>query len=381
MKALLESSLRERFDITFLNTNFRSSNAQRGRLDFSLVRAFFRFILQLYWKLATTQPRIVYYFVTATRLGWLGRDIWCIALSRLLGAKVVIHMRAAHFRRNYEDAPAPAKALIRLACSLVSVGIVQAHSLRDQFAGLLPEERIVVVHNSIDTELFANDEPFHCHRRLVLFLGHLSHAKGYCDLLKVIPRIVSKYPDVCFTFAGNKVTNETNVHFNQLTGERLNFENPDEVFRSCIENRHEQNYRYLGIVTGAEKLDLIRRCSFIVLPSYSEGFSMAVLEAMGMAKPVVCTPVGALGEIVVDRVNGMLVQPGDLEALEGAIEELLADDLLRDRIADTNHVYVRQKFRIDSIAASMGDIFAQLLTAGGTKHIQSAVACRESEHQ
>lgn len=366
MKALLESSLAKRFDISFLNTNFRSSNAQRGRLDLSLVRAFFRFIRLLCTALLSKRPRLVYYFVTATRLGWLGRDVWCILLSRLFGAKVVIHMRAAHFRRNYEDAPPLARRIIRFACSLVSLGIVQAESLKDQFAGLVADERIAVIHNSIDTEVFHNPDP-RCHDpRLVLFFGHLSHAKGYCDLLKVIPKIAERHPDVCFAFAGTKVRHETNVHFNHRTGERLHAEDPDEIFARHVENRFERNYRYLGVVTGEQKLDLLRRCAMLVLPSYSEGFSMAVLEAIAMAKPVVCTPVGALGEIIAHRINGLLCEPGDLDALEGAIEEFLVDEELRNRIAGTNHEYARRRFRIDVVASALGDLFDGVLASQKT---------------
>lgn len=361
MKSLLESSLDQRFDVLFLNTNFRNSNAQRGKIDLSLFRAFVRFVGMLCTVLLFKRPQLVYYFVTATRLGWLGRDVWCIVLSRFLGAKVVIHMRAAHFRRNYEDAAPIVKAIIRYTCSLVNMGIVQSHSLKGQFLGLVPYERIAIIHNSIDTDAFKNPAPTVFDRRIVLFLGHLSHAKGYCDLLKVIPKIADRHPDVLFTFAGNKVNNETNVHFNLLTGERLLTENPDEVYSKFIEKHYEANYCYLGVVAGDEKMDILRRCNFLVLPSYSEGFSMAILEAITVAKPVVCTPVGALGEIICDKINGLVCAPGDLSALEEAIDKLLSDVELRNHIATANHEYARKNFRIDVIASDLGDLFDRVL--------------------
>ena len=361
MKSLLESSLADKYDILFINTNIRKSNSERGRVGLATLVAFPILILKLVALEVFKRPKLVYYFVTATRYGWVGRDAWFILLSRLLVGKVVIHMRAGHFKKSYSSCSKIEQTLIRFACSHTAKGIVQANNLREQFSGLVPEERIAVVYNSVDTNLYCNGDPLNYDRNCILFLGHLSYAKGYCDLLKIIPRIASRHPDVCFYFAGTPLKQERNVFHNQITGETLQFEEPDVCFEKYIRGSFEKNYKYLGIVSGQEKLDMLRRCNFLVLPSYSEGFSMAALEAMAMAKPVVCTPVGALGEVIKTGVNGLLVSPGDTEQLADSILKLLEDPQARDEYAQTNDKYVREVFSIEIIVEQLAEQFESVL--------------------
>ena len=363
MKTLLESSLAERFNISFLNTNIRESNAQRGKFDLIMVIAFFFFIFRLLFMMVVKRPLLVYYFVTATRLGWLGRDIWCIFIARLFGAKVVIHMRAGHFRHNFETFNTIEKKIVKAACSLVSLGLVQAKNLRNQFQGLLEEDKIVEVYNAVDTGKYYNDTLYDYNPNMILFLGHLSYAKGYLDILKILPNIAQEYPDIRFYFAGTKIKYEKNVCRNQMTGQPIVFEDPDECYEKYIQQKYDKNYAYLQVVGEQEKMALLRKCNFLILPSYSEGFSVAVLEAMSMGKPVICTAVGAHGEIIKDGVNGFLSSPGDRGQLAKNILTLLSDEELRNRIATTNRLYVLENFDINKVAKQLGDHFDKLLSS------------------
>lgn len=361
MKNLLGSSLRQRFDISYLNTNVRKSNATKGNIDIIILLAFFSFVARLVWQLITKRPALVYHFVTATRLGWLGRDVWCIFLSRIFGARIIIHMRAGHFKHNYHECGRLTKGIIHNACSLVTRGFVQSQSLRNQFEGLIQDNRIEVIHNSIDCHKYSPSDPTNYNKNMILFLGHLSYAKGYCDLLKIIPDVVNEHPEVVFHFAGTKIKKGTNVMHNQVTGERLLYDDPDACFDNIIKGRYDKNYIYHGIADEDLKLELLNECNFLVLPSYSEGFSMAVLEALSMGKPVVTTPVGALTDVVVHGVNGLLNRPGDLMSLKDNICCLLSGQRLRDQIAQTNFQYVRKHFSIEKISNQIGDCFLEAI--------------------
>ncbi len=361
MKTLLESPLAQEFDISFLKTNVRTSNAQKGKIDFSLVGAFFSFIFRLLFMMLSEKPRFVYYFVTATRLGWLGRDIWCILISKIMGAKVVIHMRAGHFRHNFRTFRKIEKKIIRFACSHVSLGIVQAEKLKDQFEGLIAGHKIVSIYNAIDCGKYQNPDLYDYQSDVILFLGHLSFAKGYCDLLKAIPKIAEKHPGVRFCFAGTKIKQERNVHYEQTTGSAIATEDPDECYERFVSGTCEKNHICLGNIGEGEKIKWLKRANFLVLPSYSEGFSMSVLEAVTMGKPVICTRVGALGEIVKDEIHGLLIRPGNIQELEQAIDRLLSDSDLRNRIAENNHAYALQTFSKEIISRQLSDCFNQLL--------------------
>lgn len=357
MKILFESSINDSFELHLLRTNVRKSNIAKGKFDLTMIVSFFSFISRLLKEFIFFRPRIVYHFVTATKLGWLGRDIWLIFLSRLFLKKVVIHMRAGHFKQNF-DAMAPFEQwLVKLACSSVQAGIVQAQILKNQFAGLVKKKHLHYVYNAIDVSVYDNPEPEHYDPYKFLFLGHLSFAKGYCDLLQAIPQILEKYPACKFYFAGTPIEIENNVFQNQETGEFLSIIGAEECKNKFLLNEFEDSYIYLGVLNEEEKIRHLRDSNALILPSYSEGFSMAILEAMSVGKPVVCSTVGALSEVVHDGVNGFTFQPGDVNGLASAVIKLLHNQPARDEIACTNYWMVRKKFTQDIISHQLVEIF------------------------
>ena len=84
------------------------------------------------------------------------------------------------------------------------------------------------------------------------------------------------------------------------------------------------------------------------------------MEAMAVGKPLVCTPVGAHREYIVDRVNGMLVAPGDIEALAQSIATLLIDRPLREAIGQNNRRDVQEKFEIGIVASLLGQYLQEV---------------------
>ena len=168
--------------------------------------------------------------------------------------------------------------------------------------------------------------------KICIVYRSLSHAKGYCDILKSIPKIVKEFPDVKFCFAGTLITEEHNVFFDGVTGKPINHTNPEDIFKEYIENTHESNYVYLGKLDEKQKIDWLNKSNLFILPSYSEGFSMSVLEAIAVGKPIT-TPVGALKDIL-EEVNA-ITNPGDIEAITNAVLRFLKDKALK-KVANNN---------------------------------------------
>lgn len=353
MKLFLESSLKNSFDVIFLKTNVRSHNVNKGRFDHHMVLAFFKFFSRLIYLIVRRRPRIAYYPVTATVLGWVGRDSWCLLLCRLFGIRTVIHLQGSHLKLNVRKFPSWARTLARLSCRKVSLALVEANCLRDQFDGWVRRDRVQVLYEAIDTKTYDNDELKNFDQNQILFLSSMTKAKGYCDVVRAIPIVAERFPDIRFLFAGELGSSERGVFYNQLTGEKLVYEKPSHLHDDISSGVYKDNYKHLGVVSGGEKLRLIRNANIFVLPSYSEGFSRALLEAMSMGKPVICTPVGAHREVVQNGVHGLLMAPGDVEKLAQNIVRLLEDTALRNEIARANYRYVRENFDIAKIARHM----------------------------
>lgn len=363
IKLLMESPLKEMADLRLLNINYRKDMASKGRIDLHALSAFFLIQLRLVARCIGFRPDIVYYYVTATKNGWLLKDIWIIMTAALFRRKIVIHMRAGHFKFVYDAMPGWTRRVIRFACRRCSLALVQGEALRDQFEGLVDSGRIRVINNMIDVQKFNNPDAGNYDPQRFFFMGHLSCAKGYCDLLAVMPRILKEFPECKFVFAGYKLEKERNVFREQTTGREIVMEAPEDAFRTHIAGKFEANYEYLGPIGEEDKIRELKRCTAFVLPSYSEGFSMAVLEALSLGKPVVCTPVGALGEVVRAGENGLVVPAGDRDALFEALHRILVDSKLRNDMIARNHQYVTDHYSQQVVARKLHAEFATLVNS------------------
>jgi glycosyltransferase involved in cell wall biosynthesis len=105
-------------------------------------------------------------------------------------------------------------------------------------------------------------------------------------------------------------------------------------------------------LTPAQRDEVLVSAHVFVLPSRDEGLPMALLESMGHGLVPVVSPVGSIGEVVQDGENGLLVPPGDVAALKRALESLLADEGLRDRLAKAARSTV-EPFAIESYMDEM----------------------------
>src|SRR5436305_3920263 len=81
-----------------------------------------------------------------------------------------------------------------------------------------------------------------------------------------------------------------------------------------------KNVRFAGWRSGREKLRFFSVVEILALPSYGEGLPNAMLEAMAAGRPVICTTVGSIPDVLEGSKAGMLHAPGDLAGLIAAIE-------------------------------------------------------------
>lgn len=100
----------------------------------------------------------------------------------------------------------------------------------------------------------------------------------------------------------------------------------------------------LGFLAPAELAGHFDRAAAVVCPSRREGYGVVARQAMAHGRPVVATAVGGLAEAIVDGESGVLVPPGDPQALRRALERLLADPDLRRRLGSAARERVRERY-------------------------------------
>ena len=99
----------------------------------------------------------------------------------------------------------------------------------------------------------------------------------------------------------------------------------------------------------------------LVLPSHHEGLPMSMLEAMAAGVAVVVTSVGAIPEALNTDEDGVIVPPGDVDALADALDALLADSERRGRIAATGRARVIRDYSVARVARDLDAVYRQLL--------------------
>jgi glycosyltransferase involved in cell wall biosynthesis len=107
--------------------------------------------------------------------------------------------------------------------------------------------------------------------------------------------------------------------------------------------------------------DLLSACDIFVLPSRHEGLGVAALEAMALARPVVATHVGGLGEAVLDQRTGLLVPPDDAPALQAALARLLREPELRERLGAAGPARIAQRYHAEAMVEAYERLYFEVL--------------------
>jgi glycosyltransferase involved in cell wall biosynthesis len=130
----------------------------------------------------------------------------------------------------------------------------------------------------------------------------------------------------------------------------------------------ERRARDLGIAERVRFAGLVddpspyyARAGAFVMPSWAEGLSNALLEAMAFGLPVVATRIGGNVDLVEDGVNGLLVEPGDPDGLASALARVLGDEALAGRLGAAARRTVLDGYTMERAAERYLDLYRAAL--------------------
>ncbi len=183
----------------------------------------------------------------------------------------------------------------------------------EDFFGELLGQRSRVVYNGIVAGAADHVVPFAYPRSYMLAIGRHVPQKGFDVLLQAMSRLRARGQACDLILAGDGTEHA--------------------ALRALAAELHlEDSVVFPGRVDHQKAMSLFAGCTIFVLPSRHEPFGIVNLEAMAHARPIVASRVGGVPEIVSNDENGLLVPPGDADALATALGRLLADEALRQRL-------------------------------------------------
>ena len=130
-----------------------------------------------------------------------------------------------------------------------------------------------------------------------------------------------------------------------------------------IAARNLANHVVMEGYLNQDKLrELYAACEVLALPSFVEGLPVVLMEAMAMEIPCVATWITGVPEIIHHEVDGLLVPPGDAEALAQAIARLMDDAELRRNLGQQARLAILKKFDLHRNTEHFADILAALIS-------------------
>lgn len=217
---------------------------------------------------------------------------------------------------------------IKLADIILSVSIFSSNFI---ISKLNINNDIKVIYNPINENCFKHDiieanESTPCQ---ILFFGKAKKEKGVHSLILAFNRISEHYPFAKLVIAGD---------------------GDIEKVKELIAPHAQKNVSFLGFVNKDRIFEEIDSSSFCVLPSYFENFSMAALEVMARGKALIYTKESSGYELITEYVNGLLVNPYDINDIYNKICFLINNKDIRKKIALNGYHTCLERFSTNSIA-------------------------------
>ena len=193
--------------------------------------------------------------------------------------------------------------------SVIAISDAVRGHLKNDFN--VPDKKITLIYNGVDTEKFTSNSLRRKQKRAELkvedrvvigIIGRLSDVKGHDILIRAMQNIVRQIPNAILLIFGTGKT--------------------EQELRNLTEELHLQNYVRFYSVT-ANTNSTLQLFDAVATPSMQEGLGISVLEAQAAGVPVVASRVGGIPDLIEDNKTGILVDSGNSNLLANAIIELL----------------------------------------------------------
>ena len=273
------------------------------------------------------------YHIHAASYGSTFRKGWYIHAAKKWEKKVILHIHGAEYMLFYEKSNQKDKiiSILKEADEVIALSADWKKKFDETFG----------LKNCIDTErLKPAITSVKDHPHTIVSLGRLGERKGTYDLIKAIERVKIQIPDIKCYLAG------------------------DGDIDRCKQIVEEKNLKSNIIIVGwadfDKKLELLKKSSVLVLPSYNEGLPMAILEGMACGKAIISTTVGAIPEVVKEE-NGILIEPGDVEKLSEALIRYCMNQETVEKIGKNNIALIHTKYSMDAMHQKLAQYYIDVM--------------------
>lgn len=261
-------------------------------------------------------------------------------VARFFKKKVIFHMHAGEFDRYYQNSNR--KKWILSSIEKCDKIIVLSEYWKEFYIKLgITPKKIVVINNIITVPKTKDYYKENDNRIHALFLGWLNDKKGIFDLIDVLKS-----------------------HHDELKGKfylKIGGRDNEKLIKDIIkEEKLDDILSFEGWVYGDKKNQLLEWNNIFILPSYYECLPISILEAMSYGQAIISTTVGGIPEIVKNHENGILIEPGDKEALWNSIKYFIENKSKIKEYGDVSLKYV-EPYTPSVVLKKINELYKELL--------------------
>lgn len=221
---------------------------------------------------------------------------------------------------------------------IITVSQIASRHIATAFG--IPEHKLRVIYNGIDTDIFSpSPKVERLKNRLLAIRSGNTPVKGLTYLLEALS-LLQKRHNLELTVVGKGADDST-------------------IQKLVADLGIKDKVKFIGEVDTSELVHQYRLASIVVVPSTYEGFGLPAAEAMACGAPVVATTAGGLPEVVGDA--GILVPPADVKALVEAISALMDDPDKRKRLSEIGRQRILQEFNWRNTAKRTVEVYAEAI--------------------
>lgn len=322
--------------MTYIPTHIESGKLRKAAyFALAYIRVFLRLML--------TRVDLVHLHVSER--GSVYRKAVLLYLAKRFGKPVILHHHGADFDLFFRALSQKDRAFVVRFLESADINVVLSEQIRREFQERAPLARLSVLYNAVPVP---QENRYHSDRSLILTLGRLGERKGTYDLLRAIEALDGELPErfkVCLCGDG-----ET-----------------QQVKQWVQDHGLAHRIAHIGWTAGEEKNMLLDRTLCHVLVSYREGLPMAILETMAQGIPNISTRIASIPEVIDSGEQGILIEPGDVEALKAALSAICSDRQMCERMSAASYQLIRGRFSMAACAKWLEEIYHDILESDDKK--------------
>lgn len=175
---------------------------------------------------------------------------------------------------------------------------------------------------------------------LILCVGRLTFTKGQHVLLQAFHKVVQKQISAKLIFVGDGPSRSS--------------------LKGMVQQLGLDGYvQFKGALNPSQTLEEYKSADIFVLASFAEGVPVVLMEAMSMEIPCIASWINGIPELIQDNLNGLLIPPGDIEALANTLERVILDVKLRKQIGQAARQQILEKYSLEKNTQRLADIFKE----------------------